>query len=106
MPARILEEFGWDFKDQSQPKPTADNMRSLYSTEPGKRIGMGQAPRFSMPMDNGKTSAVEKVPREFQSRIIENIRRIKTAMESHDANLAVPVDWGVSLGAIPNTLIK
>ena len=103
MPARILEEFGWDFKDQSQPKPTADNMRSLYSTEPGKRIGMGQAPRFSMPMDNGKTSAVERAPREFQGRIIDNIDRIQTAMDSDD--LAVPVDWGVSLTVILNTLI-
>jgi hypothetical protein len=103
MPARILEEFGWDFNDQSQSRPTPDNMRSLYSTEPGKRVGMRQAPRFSMPMDNGKTSAVERAPREFQGRIIDNIDRIQTAMDSDD--LAVPVDWGVSLTVILNTLI-
>jgi hypothetical protein len=81
-------------------------MHLLYSTEPGKRVGMREAPRFFLYMDNGKTSAVERTPREFQGRIMENIDRIKVAMDSDDVKLAVPVDWGVSLTVILNILMK
>jgi hypothetical protein len=106
MPKRILEEFGWNFNDPSQRRSTLDTMRFLYLTEPGERVSMGQAPRISVPGDNGKTPTVERKPRKFQGRIIENISRMKTSMKYEDANLAVPADWGVRLILMLTTLLK
>jgi hypothetical protein len=97
MPIRILAEFGWDFNDRSQRRRTPDNMRFLYLTEPGKRVSMGQAPKISVPEDTRKAPAVERKLKGFQGRIIENINRMNISMNSEDAYLAVPTDWGVRL---------
>lgn len=104
MPIKILEEFGWDFDDKSDPRPTPDNMRWIYSTKPGNRIGMQQTPNFRRSGEKGKDQTVERTAKNFQGRIVENINRMRAAMEDDDGVLAVPADWGVSSISFGNGL--
>lgn len=104
MPIMILEEFGWDFNDQSKSRSTHDNMRLIYSTKPGKRIGIQQAPNFQVSEEREKVPAVERTAKNLQGRIMENINRMKVSMETFGGVLAVPADWGVGPFSLRNVL--
>jgi hypothetical protein len=105
MPIKILEEFGWDFKDKSKSRGTTDTMRYIYSTKPGDRIGIQQPFSFQPSGEKREDPAVKKTAKNLQGRIMENINRLRAVIDTHDAVLAVPADWGVGPSSFGNELL-
>ena len=82
-----------------------DTMRGIYSTQPGKRIGMRQTLNFQQSGEKGEDPTVERTAKNLQGRIIENLNRMKYVMENEDWVLAVPADWGVGPISFGNVLL-